>query len=261
MSESRIEVEVEAPIGWITFNHPERRNAMSFDMWRALPDAVQRLENDAAVRVVVLRGGGEEAFVSGADISQFESRRSGGDASKSYEEASAAANRALAGCSKPTVAMIRGFCLGGGLGLALDCDLRIAADDAVFGIPAARLGVGYGHVGLARLLHLVGPARSKEILFLARRYDAAEALAMGLLNTVVGVEALEATVRDLAATLADNAPLTQKAAKVVVDELCRGAAADLERCRQVVADCFESEDYAEGRRAFMEKRRPEFQGR
>jgi enoyl-CoA hydratase len=252
--------EVDGAIGWMTFNKPERRNAVSLDMWEAIPEILQRFEADPAVRVIVLKGAGDKAFVSGADISQFEQSRSTQEANAYYDSVSERADKALAECSKPTIAMIRSYCIGGGLGIAVGCDLRIAADDAKFGIPAARLGVGYGAAGVKKLMSLVGPAFTKEIFFTARHFDAAEAREMGLVNRVVPAGELERYTRNYCATIADNAPKTMNTLKRTVAELLRGAEADLALCDSLVKDCFASQDYVEGRRAFMEKRRPRFEG-
>jgi enoyl-CoA hydratase/carnithine racemase len=252
--------EIDGAIGWLTFNKPARRNAVSVDMWEAIPAILDRFEQEPAVRVIVLRGAGDQAFVSGADISQFEAVRSTPEAVLSYERAMDAANDRLIGCAKPTIAMIRGFCIGGGLGIATACDMRIADEGARLGIPAARLGLGYGAAGVKKLMELVGPSYTKEIFFTARHFSAAEAHAMGLVNRVVPGDSLEAYTRRYCESIRDNAPLTIFALKRTVGELLLGEQADLEACEQSVQACFDSEDYVEGRRAFMEKRRPVFRG-
>ncbi len=252
--------EIEGPIGWMTFNKPERRNAVSLDMWEAMPEILHRFESDPAVRVVVLKGAGDKAFVSGADISQFERARSSEESNAHYEQVTERAGRALAECGKPTIAMIRGFCIGGGLGIAIGCDIRIAADDSKFGIPASRLGVGYGASGVKKLVDLVGPSFTKEIFFTARHFTAKEALTMGLVNRVVSAAEIEAFTRGYCATIADNAPKTIDTLKRTVAEVLRGHEADWALCDRLVKACFASEDFIEGRRAFMEKRRPVFRG-
>ena len=253
--------EVDGSIGWMIFNKPARRNAVSLDMWEAIPAILDRFEQDPAVRVVVLKGAGEQAFVSGADISQFEKARSSAASNAHYETVSGEAGRRLAACGKPTIAMIRGFCIGGGLAIAIGCDIRIANEGARFGIPAARLGLGYGASGVRKLMELVGPSFTKEIFFTARHFSAAEAKEMGLINRIVADEALEEYTRRYCATIGENAPLTMLALKRTVGELVLGERADLATCDRLVRACFESEDFIEGRRAFMEKRRPVFQGR
>lgn len=252
--------EIDGPIGWMTFNKPERRNAVSLDMWEALPEILHRFESDPGVRVIVLKGAGDRAFVSGADISQFEQARSSEESNAHYDHVSELASKALAECGKPTIAMIRGFCIGGGLAIAVGCDIRVATDNSKFGIPAARLGVGYGAPGVKKLMGLVGPSYTKEIFFTARHFSAAEARIMGLVNHVVADAELEACTRNYCATIADNAPLTMHALKCTVAEASRGHEADWELCDRLVKECFASQDYVEGRRAFMEKRRPTFRG-
>jgi len=257
----RIRVDREGPIGWITFDHPDRRNAVSVEMWEAIPDVARRLGADPEVRVVAMRGAGDVAFVSGADISEFDRRRNA-ETSAAYDELNGRAFDALVALDKPLLAMVHGFCVGGGTALALCADLRYAADDAQFGIPAARLGLGYSERSLAQLVRLVGPAAASEILFTARRFSADEAARMGLVNAVVPKAELETRVRDTAAAIAANAPLTVKASKLAIRDLGRPEAErDPRRVRAAVRACLESDDYQEGIRAFLGKRRPEFRGR
>jgi enoyl-CoA hydratase len=250
----------EGALGWIVFNNPERRNAVSIDMWEAIPLLLDNYEKDSDVRVVVLAGAGDKAFISGADISQFEKQRSSKEAVQRYEDISEEAQARLAGCEKPVVAMIRGYCLGAGVNVANSCDLRIAADDARFGIPAGKMGLGYRASSMQKLVDTVGAPAAREIMLTARQFTAAEALQMRLVHRVVPVAELESFTRKYCEDIAANAPLTLRAARRTIREVSkRDYDADL--CKSWVRECFESEDYAEGRRAFMEKRKPQFKGR
>lgn len=261
LSTTKMKAETGDGIGWIIFNQPEKRNAVSVEMWAAVPEIMAAFEADPAVRCVVLKGAGEQAFIAGADISEFGEKRNSPEATKHYDAVSAEAHRALVASAKPTIAMINGFCIGGGVAVALSADIRIAADNGRFAVPAARLGLGYGAAGLKRLIDVVGPAFAKEIFFTARQFDAAEALAMGLVNRVVPAGELESYVRDYARRIAENAPLTIRAAKMTVDELLKDAdRRDLDACEAAISACFASQDYVEGRTAFMEKRKPKFRG-
>ena len=254
-------VEKAGGVGRIQFDNQPRRNAMTYEMWRDLPAVLADFADDAAVRAVIVSGRGGKAFCAGADISQFEKNRASEDASAIYNAAVKEASDALAEFAKPTIAKIEGFCIGGGVGIAMCCDLRIANDLASFGVPAAKLGLGYRADGLKRLVDVVGPSFAKEIFFTARQFTAAEGLSMGLVNRVVARNVLDAYVDDYVARIAENAPLTIFAAKTVIDELGKSDGPDEALCAQVVDDCFASEDYAEGRKAFMEKRKPRFQGK
>ncbi|HLI67159.1 MAG TPA: enoyl-CoA hydratase [Caulobacteraceae bacterium] len=249
-------------IGWMIFNNPARRNAVSVDMWQAIPGVLADFEADPAIRVIVFTGAGDKAFVSGADISQFDDVRANREANEVYSRHSADANRAMVRLAKPSIAMIKGYCIGGGMAVALTCDMRVCSDDSRFAIPAARLGLGYGYDGLKALADVVGPAFAKEIMFTARQFSAEEALRIGLVNKVVPAAELEAAVRDYAAMIGRNAPLTVKAAKMAVREAMKDPERrQLDEVSKAVDACFESADYAEGRKAFMEKRDPVFQGR
>jgi enoyl-CoA hydratase/carnithine racemase len=256
-----LRLERDGDIGFVVASNPSRMNAFTAGMWKAVPEVIAAAVADPAIRVIVLRGAGTRAFSAGADISEFDSARAG-DAAAEYDALNDAAFRALSGCTKPTIAMIHGFCLGGGLAIALCADIRLADDVAEFAIPAAKLGLGYNARWVRPLLAAVPPAKAKEMLFTGRRFKVAEALAMGLINSTVPAGELEARTRALASDIAANAPLTVRAAKRTIDELVRNPQTpDLASLDAAVAACFESEDYAEGRLAFKEKRKPRFQGR
>jgi len=252
----------ENGIGWIVFNNPDKRNALSRDMYIGLMTVMESYARDPDVRVVILQGAGDKAFISGADISQFEKNRSTLEGVRESDAISERANKALRECPKPTVAMIRGYCMGGGLSVAIACDMRIAADDARFGVPAAKLSVGYRYSGVKRLVGLVGPAFTAEIFYTGRQFNAQEAKDMGLVNRVLPAAELEQYVRDYAQTMVSNAPLTLSAVKYCLVEIMKDESErDVELCTRAVEACFMSEDYIEGRRAFMEKRKPVFRGK
>ncbi len=254
--------EKEGAIGWITFNNPARHNAVSMAMWEALFEIVADYGADDAIRVIVVKGAGERAFVSGADISEFEEKRSSPETTSVYNETAQKASRALKDVGKPTIAMIRGYCVGGGVSTAMSCDLRIAAEGASFAVPAAKLGLGYEYEGVRKLMDVVGPSFAKEIFFTARQFSAQEALAMGLINRLLPADRLESYVREYAAMIADNAPLTVSSIKTIVAEALKDESRrDRALCQEVVDRCFNSADYREGRQAFMEKRKPKFVGR
>jgi len=254
-------VEKHDGIGSIRLNQPQKHNAISYEMWQGIAQLMDDFEADDAVRVIVVTGEGGKAFSAGADISQFEQKRGSTDAIEIYNAAVKTAYRKLTHVAKPTIAKVAGYCIGGGLGTAVCCDLRIASDDSKFGIPAAKLGLGYGYDALRPLVALVGPTNAKEILFTARKFDAAEAYDMGLVNRVLSRDALDAFVDDYTATIAGNAPLTIKACKQIVAEISKDQSdRNQDLCQKLVDDCYASDDYKEGRTAFMEKRKPEFRG-
>jgi len=256
----RIIARKDGAIGWLVFNNPDRRNAVSLDMWEAIPKVLEDFGADAAIRAVVLTGAGDKAFVSGADISQFEKQRSTAESVAHYDATGEKAQAALKQCDKPVIAMIRGYCIGGGLNISNLCDLRIASDDARFGIPAAKMGLGYRASSMKVLVDIVGAAYAREIMITARQFNAEEALRMGLVHKVVSVAELEKTTREYCDMIAANAPLTMRAAKRIIREVST-AEYDAGACAAWVKECFDSEDYREGRRAFMEKRKPVFKGR
>ncbi|HEX9432721.1 MAG TPA: enoyl-CoA hydratase [Burkholderiales bacterium] len=256
----RIIARKDGAIGWLIFNNPERRNAVSLDMWQAIPGVLGDFGADDAIRVVVLAGAGDKAFVSGADISQFEKQRSTAETVAHYDEIGEKAQTALKNFDKPVIAMIRGYCIGGGLNIANLCDLRIAADDARLGIPAAKMGLGYRASSMKNLVDVVGKAAALEIMITARQFSADEARHMGLVHKVVPVAALEKATREYCDMIAANAPLTMRSAKRIIREVARNDY-DAAACSAWVKECFDSDDYREGRRAFMEKRKPVFKGR
>ena len=252
----------ENGIGWMIYDQQAKYNAVTYDMRRAIPGIMADFEADDEIRVVVISGAGEKAFISGSDISQFGEKRSSEEARRTYDEASEMANLAMRNFSKPMVGMINGFCLGAGVLTAMLCDFRIAAENAQFGAPPAKLGLGFGYSGVDDLVKLVGPAYAAEILFTGNRYDAVDALKMGLVNRVVPYEELRETVREVAATIAANAPLTLKSIKTSIgNSQLDQRARDMKTVQDQIDACFASEDYKEGREAFMEKRKPVFIGK
>jgi enoyl-CoA hydratase/carnithine racemase len=258
----RVESWLDGATLHIRFNNPARHNALSVDMWEAVPQLLAPAESDERVRLVVFSGAGEKAFVSGADISQFEDMRAAREAVTRYEAMAEAALTGIAAFSKPTLACIRGWCIGGGVNVAIACDLRIASTDSVFSIPAARLGLGYRYSAMKNLVDLVGPGVAKDLFFTARRIDAAEAKAIGLVSRVCETGQLEELLAEYTGAIAVNAPLTIRTAKAITDEILKPSPeVDMERCRQMIRACFDSADYAEGRKAFMDKRKPVFTGK
>ena len=257
-----LSVEKRGPVGWLVFNQPAKKNAISGDMWRAIPPAMEQFDRDPEVRCVAFRGAGTEAFAAGADISEFEKNRSGEGAVGKYDDLLDRVLHAIQGSPKPSLAMIYGFCLGGGVEIALACDLRYCGASAQFGIPAAKLGLGYNIEGHKRLLETVGHARAREIMFLGRRYNADEAFTMGLVHRVLPDTELEPYVDDVMQTLCANAPLSIANTKTILEEYVKSSGApDEDRMRAAIERCAKSADYVEGRRAFMEKRKPRFTGK
>jgi enoyl-CoA hydratase/carnithine racemase len=253
----------EGRVGYVIYNNPERHNAVSLDMWEAAVGILDDFRNDPNITVVVVTGAGGKAFVSGADISKFEKERSSEEAIARYNLIVERSYAAFHEFPKPTIAMIRGYCIGGGMGLATCCDLRIATESSKFAVPAAKLGLGYAYPGLKRLVDIVGPSFAMEIFYTARQFTAAEAQVMGLVNRVVpdAPGELEKYVKDYAEMIGGNAPLTVKAAKITVQEVVKeDSKRDIKRSQAAVEACFKSQDYIEGRNAFMEKRKPVFTG-
>jgi enoyl-CoA hydratase/carnithine racemase len=261
LADGKLLQRVADGIGTITFNNIEKHNAMSLDMWEALGDAMHELSSHPDVRVIVLTGAGDKAFVSGADISQFEKSRHNAEASEDYVRRSSMARALLGNCSKPTIASIQGFCLGGGLQIAMLADIRIASESSQFGIPAAKLGVAYGYEGLRHLVSLVGPSQARLLMFTGMRIHSSEALKIGLIDQVIVDSDLRGRTLELAQTIANNAPLAVAAAKITIAEILKDTSdRDMEAIKQIDIRCADSEDFREGRRAFMEKRKPAFRG-
>ncbi|NPU10743.1 enoyl-CoA hydratase [Bradyrhizobium sp. 83002] len=261
-ADGKILLTVDDRIGIVTFNNPDKRNAMSLEMWEGLGQALVALRDDPDIRVVVLTGAGDRAFVSGADISQFEQSRHNAEASEAYARKSTAQRALLADYPKPTIACIRGFCLGGGLQIAMLTDMRFASEDSQFGIPAARLGIAYGYDGLRNLVSLVGPSQARLLLYTGMRIDAREALRIGLVDRMMGTDELLPATLDIARTIAGNAPLAIQAAKITIAEVLKDESRrDMAAIRRIGDACMDSDDFREGRRAFMDKRKPAFKGR
>ena len=261
-ADGKILKSVTDGVGIVTFNNPEKRNAMSMEMWDGLGMALIELREDESARVVVLTGAGDKAFMSGADISQFEKNRQNAQASEEYNRKSDAQRALLADYPKPTISCIRGFCLGGGMQVAMSADIRIAAEDSQFGIPAAKLGIAYGYDGLKHLVSLVGPSWARLLMFTGMRIHSSEAVRIGLVDRVVPNEQLWDATMEIARTISGNAPLAIKAAKVTIAQVLKDPPdRDMNAIKQIGTDCMDSEDFREGRRAFMEKRKPKFTGR
>ena len=259
---AELKTSIDGGIATVIFSNPPKMNAMSYDMWHAVPKVFAELDANPAVRVIVCAGDGDKAFISGADISQFEKLRGTAAAQAEYNKAVEKAYLAPMHCSKPVIARIRGICIGGGLGFAAACDLRICSDDAVFRMPAARLGLGYSPTGVRRFMNVIGAANTSDIFFTARKFDAQEALRMGFVSRVVPAAQLEQVVAETCEMIAENAPLTVAAAKFAVQQALRDPAErDMAQAVQMVETCFASADHQEGRKAFMEKRKPSFTGR
>lgn len=256
----RVQFNHSEGVGWISLDNPRKHNAMSLQMWRSLINCMERLEADPIIRCIVIRGEGDRAFCAGADID--EKHDVGEEQARENTALVLRGQRAVGGCKKPTIAMVSGYCLGGGLGLALGCDMRVAATSASFGIPAARIGLSYYYNELKRLTDLVGPARAKQLFFTADRISADRALEIGLVENVVSSEELLTFTSNMAKRIAANAPLSIAAARRSIDVAAGfGTQRDIAECDSLAEACLLSEDYAEGRMAFREKRPPVFSGR
>ena len=261
LNTEKMRAYVETGIGWVVFNNPTRHNAVSLDMWRALALILDSFHRDPNVSVVIMKGEGDKAFVSGADISEFDAKRSGIEQKRDYAEATGHAHRWLEKMGKPLIAMIQGYCIGGGLAIAMKADIRFTTTDSKFGIPAAKLGLGYEMDGLKTLCELVGPARAKDMMFTARLMDSRESYQIGLVDFVVDKDSIEDRVKEYANTICNNAPLTVRAAKEAINEIYKDAGErDSARIQSMIDRCFDSEDYREGRLAFKEKRPARFKG-
>ena len=261
MTSEKMLSRVEEGVGYITFNNPEKHNAVSIEMWDALEKILDEFRSSKGIRVIVLNGAGGKSFVSGADISKFDKERSSKEAVLSYNKRTQKVYELLETFPKPTIAMIDGYCIGGGLNLAVCCDIRICSEKSKFAMPAAKLSLGYPFSSIKRLFDVMGPGMAKHFMFTAEKISASEALACGLVQKLVSEENIETYVRDYALTISHNAPLTIKAMKQIGIEILKNPdERDLLLCEQLASACFDSEDYKEGRKAFMEKRKPNFKG-
>lgn len=260
-STGRVLATVEDGVAHLVLSNPARYNAMSLGMWQSLAELTREADANPAVRVIVLQGDGDTSFVSGADISEFATVRDNPAQVAHYADTVRRAQEGLSACGKPVIALIRGICMGGGLGLALACDLRYCADDARFRMPAARLGLGYDLQGTRRMVDILGAARASELFFTARTFDGREAARIGFVHQSYAPDALAAAVRETTTAIAGNAPLTLRSAKLSVRHLLGDEAVSEATVAEAVAACFESQDYREGQQAFREKRPPRFTGR
>jgi enoyl-CoA hydratase len=261
-ADGKILQSVSDGVGVITFNNPAKRNAMSLEMWEGFGSALIELRDNREVRVVIMTGAGDKAFVSGADISQFEKTRHNAAASEEYSRRSAAQRALLADFPKPVIACIRGFCLGGGMQVAMSADIRFASENSQFGIPAAKLGIAYGYDGLKHLVSLVGPSWARLIMYTGMRIGSAEAVRIGLVDRVLPDAQLWDTTMEIARTISGNAPLAIKAAKITIAEVLKDESRrDMAAIKAIGTACMDSEDFREGRTAFMEKRKPKFKGK
>lgn len=258
MANQEIFLRKEEPIAYLIFNRPEKRNALTLNMWKTIPRLLQQVQDDPSIKVLILRGVDGTAFAAGADISEFRTLRTGKEQAELYNKANEEAEQAIATLSKPTIAMIQGYCIGGGCGIALACDLRFADTTARFGITPARLGIIYGFSATKRLVEVVGPSFAKYLLFSGRHIDSQRAAEIGLVNELYSPTEIEERTREFALQLADNAQLSIRGTKLMVQRILEGQTGDTEETARLQAQAFESEDYREGVQAFLEKRKPRF---
>jgi len=255
-------VEIDGPIGWLILDNPQRRNAISIGMWSVIPELIAQLERDNRIRTIIVRGAGSEAFAAGADISEFGDLRKDPATMTRYNRKAEVAFNAVKLAKKPVIAMIHGACFGAGCALSLNCDLRIAAENALIAIPAAKLGVAYPFDCVKRLVDTVGAAAAREILYTARSYPADDAFRLGLVHRVVALDQLLPYARKYAMEMADKAPLAVRAAKIMIEEYLKAPDdRDAAKVAAVERSCVVSRDYREGALAFLEKRKPKFFGR
>jgi len=261
MTTEKMLSRIEEGVGYITFNNPDKHNAVSIEMWDALEKILDNFRNSNKIRVIVLNGAGGKSFVSGADISKFDKERSSKEAVLSYNKRTQKVYELLESFPKPTIALIDGYCIGGGLNLAVCCDIRICSEKSKFAMPAAKLSLGYPFSSIKRLFDVMGPGMAKHFMFTAEKISATEALACGLVQKLISEDSIDSYVKDYALTIANNAPLTIKAMKQIGIEILKNPdERDLLLCEKLASACFDSEDYKEGRKAFMEKRKPNFKG-
>ena len=261
MTTNKMLSRIDNGVGYITFNNPEKHNAVSIEMWDALETMLDSFRSNDRVRVIVLNGAGGKSFVSGADISKFDKERSSKEAVLSYNKRTQKVYENLESFPKPTIAMINGYCIGGGLNLAVCCDIRICSEKSKFAMPAAKLSLGYPFSSIKRLFDVMGPGMAKHFMFTADKISAVEALSCGLVQKLISENDIETFVKDYALTISKNAPLTIKAMKQIGVEILKNPdERDLLICEQLASACFDSEDYKEGRKAFMEKRQANFKG-
>lgn len=261
MATGKVDICISDSVGTVQLSNPAKLNALTVTMWRQLTEGMQRLDADTAVRVVVIEGDGAQAFAAGADLSEADFGRGNAAVHSEMVAASSQAYLAVQHCSKPVIAKIRGVCMGGGLGLAAACDLRVCSNDARFRMPAALLGLGYPLLGVQRFVEVMGAQATVDIFLTARTFDAEEALRIGLVSRVVGAGDIDDATNELARSVSEQAPLTLRALKLAVQaSLVEPAQRNVEAVQAAIDACFASADLQEGTRAFQEKRKPRFAG-